>query len=151
MPASLRVSAAAFTATLAALGAVWAVMDRPDALIERSFADAFERLEAPRADSIGLAAAKFDPTHVHLSRLPAAAPAGPALAVGNRMTIADRNGGSIAYEVIEVRALAGDRAPVMTMVTVVSVGLTPARTMRFIVDADSEGDVVRATLKPHAL
>ena len=151
MPASLRVSAAAFATTLAALGAVWAAMDRPDALIERSFADAFERLEAPRAALIGLAAAKFDPAHLHFSRLPAATLAGPVLAVGNRMTIADRAGGSVAYEVIEVRALAGDRVPGMTMVTAVSVGQTPARTMRFIVDADGEGDVARATLKPHAL
>ena len=123
-------------------------MDRPDALIERSFADAFERLEVPRAASIGLAAATFDPTHVHLSRLPAA---GPALAVGHRMTIADQAGGTIAYEVIEVRALAGDRVPGMTMVTAVSVGLTPVRTMRFIVDAEGEGDLVRASGKPHAL
>ena len=151
MPASLRVSAAAFAATLAALGAVWAAMDRPDSLIERSFADAFERLEAPRAASLGTAAGTFDPAHLHLSRLPAAAAASPALTVGDRMTIADRTGGSIAYEVIEVRPLAGDRVPGMTLVTAVSVGQTPARTMRFIVDADGEGDAVRANLKPHAL
>ena len=148
MPASLRVSAAAFSATLAALGTVWAAMDRPDALIERSFAAAFERLEAPRAASKGLASANFDRSHVHLSRLPVA---GPALAVGHHMTIADRNGGSVAYEVIEVRALAGDRVPGMTMVTALSVGLTPARTMRFIADADVEGDAVQANGKPHAL
>lgn len=151
MASTLRISTAALATAALGIGGIWAAMDRPDALIERSFASAFDRLEstAPsRAASPG-----FDPAHLHLSRLPASSPMPAPLALGDRMTIAGRGGVATTYEVIELRPLpAGASAAAeerMLMVTAVTIGQAPVQTIRFIVEAGNAPAVLPA--KPHAL
>ena len=157
MRAPLRVSALACLASLAGLAAISSGLSRPDRLIERSYADAFDRLGEARGAAPAVATAAFDPAHLHLSRLPATAPIGPSLAVGDRITLAQRAGGNASYEVIEVKPLpgvslgeSGPALPSLLVVTAVTSGQIPARTIRFIIDAD--GAVPRETpLKPRAL
>jgi hypothetical protein len=151
MASTLRISTAALAAAALGIGGIWAAMDRPDALIERSFAGAFDRLEstAPARAAVPL----FDPAHLHLSRLPASSPMAAPVALGDRMTIAGRGGAATTYEVIELRPLpagsgteAGDR---LLMVTATTIGQAPVQTIRFIVEAGNAPAVVPA--KPHAL
>lgn len=148
MPSTLRISAAAVATTLAAFAAIWSAMDRPEAMIERSFADAFERLEAPRtAAALHRGPASFDPAHLHLSRLPASA---PGLTLGDRMTIAGRSGSETSFEVVEISPLPAAGVN-LTLVTAVSVGPAPAHTIRFVMEAGAEPAITRPPAKPHTL
>lgn len=158
MKAPLRVSALACTASLLALGAGAFGLVRPEPLIERSFADAFDRMEvAPPLGSASDAASRIDPSFIHLSRLAASQSSMPSLAVGDSITLALQAGGSSTYEVIELRPLSGAslgegaaNLPRLMMITAATTGRLPAQTIRFIVDADAPaGPVVPA--KPHAL
>ena len=155
MSASLRVSVTAFACVFASLLAVGAGIGYSNAVIERSFADAFDALDqsstSPRS-----AALSFDPAHLHLSGLTAMRPQssghGLGLSVGDRMTVATRTGTRVAYEVIEVRAMSespSPSSPRLMLITAATVDQTPPQTVRFIVDADS--DAVRSLAKPHAL
>lgn len=163
MPIPLRVATLACIASVSALAVAGWELARPEALIERSYAEAFDRLDDGRAAAGAVArsvagAAAFDPAHVHLSRMPAATPIGPVLAVGDRITLAQREGGVAAYEVIDVRplsakALGAEDAglPRLLLVTAVTSGRAPAQTMRFIVDADAPASAAMPAFKPHAL
>ena len=157
MRAPLRISALACLASLAGLAAISSSLSQPDRLIERSYADAFDRMGDARGASPAVATAAFDPAHVHLSRLPATATVGPALAVGDRITLAQRSGGNASYEVIEVKPLpgvslgeSGPALPSLLLVTAVTSGQMPAQTMRFIIDADGGAKPVAPTT-PRAL
>ena len=152
--------------------------------IESTYAEAFERIEATRplpADrSSGHAtgrtsdgvtdrrAAGLNPAHIHLSRLPVAEAKRPAFAVGDRMTLAAREGGNRTFDVVEVRPLTGelgsgsDGATALSsspsarlfLVTAVSTDDLRTRTVRFIIDADGPADqlpVQDAPARPHAL
>jgi hypothetical protein len=156
MTSTLRITAAALVATAAALTGLWTAAERPDRLIERAFADAFDRLEAPHAARAERPL--FDPAHLHLSRLPAAPARVAPIAIGDRMTIAGRAGGSTTYEVVAMQPLPpvpGTDSPTaalaLVMVTAVAVGEVPAETMRFVVETGPATQAVPALTRPHAL
>lgn len=155
MASTLRISAAALTVATVGLAGIWTGTDRSEGIIERSFASAFDRLEA--ASHPPTARPAFDPAHLHLSRLPAASAMASPLARGDRMTITGRSGSLTTYEVVELRPLpagtggAADADERMVMVTAVTVGQVPAQTIRFIVEAGSAPERVPAPAKPHAL
>ena len=152
MSAPFRMLAISGAATVVAVAAVVIGAVGTGPRIERSYAEAFERLDEAQATAIARSAGRLDPAHLHLSRLPAVASAAPALAVGDRITLAAREGGVVNYEVIEVRALPGaiagaalqmspaDPASRLMLVTAVSSDTTKARTVRFIVDADAPAE-----------
>lgn len=153
--APLRVSALACLASLSALGLVAFGTGAGEGLVERSVADAIDRMELR-----GAAAAVtrgFDPSHIHLTNLSTGPGPGSAVAVGDRMTLAQRDGGSATYEVVEVRPLArqavgagADDGPKLMLVTAVATaGRMPAQTIRFIFDGDAKD--ATAFGKPHAL
>lgn len=156
MASTLRISIAAVAAVAVGMAGIWTAMDRPDALIERSFAGAFDRLESappPRTET-----PLFDPAQLHLSRLEASSPMSSPLALGDRMTIAGRAGSLATYEVIELRPLrqgtgsgASHADERMLLVTAVSVGQAPAQTIRFVVEASSTTDRISPPARPHAL
>lgn len=159
MLAPLRVSAAACTAAVMILAVSAGGLSRPDSLIERSFAEAFSTQRGAGGRVAAPEPVRFDPAHLHLSRLPAST-AGPALNLGDRITVAGRNGTTSGYEVIEVRPLAGDAAGEkqsdgarLLLVTAVSTGPAPAQTIRLVIDAGDRtmpaGTAVGA--RPHAL
>ena len=162
MRAPLRVAALACLTSLAGLAAISNGLSQPDRMIERSYAEAFDRLEQTRGTNSGIASGAFDPAYLHLSRLPATAPIGPSLAVGDRITLAQRTGGTANYEIIDVKPLpgvslgeSGPALPSLMMVTAVTSGQLPGQTIRFIIDADGP---TSATVpkpmqppKPHAL
>ncbi len=144
MSASYRMSLAACLAAVAALSLGAFGLSRPDGLIERSFADAFGSADSPQ-HRVAVDTA-FDPSHLHLSSLPAFGMASPAMAIGDRITLAQRHGGAVAYEVVEIRPLPGngggdgatDQSRLM-LVTAISTGQLPARSIRFVVDAATSG------------
>jgi hypothetical protein len=146
MSAPFRTSMAACFAAVAALSVGAVGFSRPDGLIERSFAQGFgSNLDPLTAASRPLLPASFDPAHLHLSSLPASGMAGPSVAVGDKITLAQRQGGSVAYEVVEVRPLplgdaytsgSADVSRPM-LVTAIASGFSPTQTIRFIVDAAS--------------
>lgn len=162
MKAPLRVSALACAASLLALGAAALGLVRPEPLIERSFADAFDRMEVARArstagDTAGDAALRLDPSFFHLSRLSAAQSSMPSFAVGDSITLALQAGGTSTYEVIELRPLSGAAlgeeaasSPRLLMITAATTGRFPTQTIRFVVDADAPAVPV-VPAKPHAL
>ena len=162
MLAPLRVSALACAASLAALSAVAFGLSGSEPMIERSYAGAFDRLEQARSATASRLPPAFNPAHLHLSRFPMTNPLGPALAVGDQITLAQRAGGSAAYEVIEVRPMSADpiggsagAAPGaglarLLMVTAVTTGSMPAQTIRLIIDADGPTDA-SPVVRPHAL
>jgi len=131
---------------MAALAGFAFGLSRPEAMIERTYTQAFERLEVSRggdsrpADRVG-----FDRSHVHLSRLPANVPIGPSLAVGDRITLDHRSGSAAAYEVVEVRplpvaaaqAVSTTSSPRLLLVTAAAVDGARGGTFRFVVDADA--------------
>jgi hypothetical protein len=146
MSAPFRTSLAACLAAVAvfSIGAVG--FSRPDGLIERSFAQGFgstgATLTAAKRPTLP---ASFDPAHLHLSSLPASGMAGPSVAVGDRITLAQRQGGAVAYEVVEVRPLSLGHTQTegsaevsrLMLVTAVASDQNPTRTIRFIVDSAS--------------
>lgn len=157
MSTPLRVSMLACAAAFVGLGVAAAGLSRPEGMIERSYAQAFERGELAVAESRRAPTPGFDPAHLHLSRLPAGGVAGPALAIGDRMTLARRAGGSAAYEVVDVRPLplaalgeAGNDATRLLLVTAVTSGQMPTETIRFIVDADAPAGTP-TPVRPRAL
>lgn len=148
MPTPLRVSVLACVASLTGLAVAAYGLTRPDDMIARSYTDAFGGTEPagwPTAAVAGAGSASFDPAQVLLSSLPAVRPAGPVLGIGDRVTLAQRDGGAADYEVTDVRPLPaadlgapGAKLPRLTMVTAVSIGgRLPVQTIRFLIDADA--------------
>lgn len=163
MVSPLRVSAVACAAAVLAFAVSSGGLSRPDGMIERSFAQAFGTRGGEGGPAPGPAVhrhepTRLDPAHLHLSRLPATT-LGPALALGDRIIVAARNGAEHAYEVVDVRPLAGealgeagsDTPPLL--VTARSIGTAPAQTIRLVIDAGERTVPTGAAvgLKPHAL
>lgn len=156
MLAPLRVSMLACAACASGLALVWLGLSRPESLIERSYSTAFDRQEAPRQHTHRTNAAAFDPAHLHLSQLPGLSPLGPSLAVGDRITLAQRAGEAVSFEVIDVRPLAatadgvaGD-APRLLIVTAVAAGTLPVQTLRFVIEPRASNNPA-VSVQPHAL
>lgn len=126
-----------------------------EGMIERSVADAIDRTARDRGTSP--APQVFDPAHVRLSSLPIGPAIGAHVSVGDRITLAQREGGAATYEVVEVRPLApksigagAESVPNLMLVTAVTTaGRIPAQTIRFIFDGDAKTPA--APEKPHAL
>jgi hypothetical protein len=164
MIAPLRVSVLASVATLAALAVGGGSLLRSEGMIERTYTGAFDQMEQERGMRPVAASSRtsFDPAHVHLSHLPAAAALGPSVAIGDRITLAQRAGGVASYEVIDVRPLprasltdrlGGDgngKDARLLLVTAATSGQLPTQTVRFIIDADAPARPAPAT-RPHAL
>lgn len=155
----LRISLAACAASVASLTAVSVGMSRPDGMIERSYAQGFDRLDSGRQIERHLSpigASTYDPTHLQLSRF--AGSAGPKLAIGDRITLNNQSGGAAAYEVVEVRPLPSeltgeghDARPKLLLVTALRTGGgRPAEAIRLVVDADAPAPSV-STGTPHSL
>ncbi len=151
MSAAHRISTLACIAAAAVLATTAFGLSRPDGLIERSYAEAFEGLGERNASPA------FDPAHLHLSSLPASTGLGTALAVGDRISLAQRAGGNSSYEIIDIRPMPGvirssaeASSPRLMLVTAISSGQLPLQTIRFIVDADAPAASIPGA-KPHAL
>lgn len=167
MSAPSRISAISCAATLSALLTVAAGAALPGAGIERSYAEAFDRMGEANAGAAATLAGRIDPAHLHLSAMKPADGVTPPVAVGDRITLSAREGGAVSYEVIEVRPIsanldaagsgsaAGQPHSRLMLVTAVSAPMPKAKTVRFIVDADASTDSTLPGLvrdgKPHAL
>lgn len=156
MPAPLRVSVIACALSAAVLGAAGLGLSQSESVIERSYVQAFDRIDAG-GQVAALRNGGFDPAHVRLSNLPASAAFGPKLAVGDRITLAQAEGGATTYEVIEVTPLAlqppvarGLEPSRMKLVTAVTSGQLPVRTVRFLIDAEPQGSATPIE-RPHSL
>lgn len=155
MFAPLRVSASACVACVAALGAAAFGMARPDGLIERSYSTAFDQQEP--IISRTASALAFDPAHLHLSQLASPIGLGPTIAIGDRITLAQRSGEAASFEVLDVRPLSATalgtttaELPRLLVVTAVASGQLPLQTIRFLVDAEARVTPLAAP-KPRAL
>lgn len=122
-------------------------------MIERAYSEAFGRIDSRGAGPNG----GFDPAHVRRSSLPAGAAFGAKLTVGDRITLAQATGGATTYEVIEVTPLAlqepaarGLEPSRMKLVTAVTSGQIPVRTVRFLIDAEPQGSATPVE-RPHSL
>lgn len=154
--APLRVSSLACLVSAAALG--WVALGGlgGDGLVERSVADAMDHAEVQGA-SANTPVRSFDPAHIRLSSLPSGHAFGNPVAVGDRITLAQRDGGTATYEVVEVRPLSAQAlgaeahsGPNLMLVTATTgAGRVPAQTIRFIFDGEAKS--VPAVPKPHAL
>jgi len=155
MPAPLRVSATACALSAAALIVAGWGLAQSESIVERAYSHAFDRIDA-RGPGVAHVTGGFDPAHMRLSSLPSSAVFGPKLAVGDRITLSQAEGGTVAYEVVEVTPL-GLQEPVargfersrMKLVTAVTSGQIPLRTVRFLVDAEPQGST--PIERPHAL
>lgn len=147
MPSPLRLSILASAASAAVLAIAGNSLSRPERLMERQLADAIERVE-PAHSLVGVRAdAGIDRSHVHLSRLPEPALAGPPLALGSRISFAGPTGVVTAYEVTQLRPIAegsnaeaGEDLPRLLLVVAAPVDRRAGRTIRFIIDADAPAD-----------
>lgn len=154
---SFRISATACLVATAALALAVGGLSRSDSVIEKSYAQAFGGPGGPRAEasagpSIG---SGFNPDHLRLSSLPGNAALGPKIGIGDRITLGQADGVALSYEVIEVKSLGlrdgvDGGLPHLKMVTAVAVDQSPARTIRFLIEAEPQGTTT-AALKPHVL
>lgn len=154
MTAPFRVSVIACTASALALSL--AVFGNPgsDDLVERSVAGAIDRAETSGGQVAP--ARRLDPAHIHLSSLPAGLAPGTAVTVGDRITLAQRDGAAATFEVVEVRPIAalpgseaGGGRDLILVTAVSAAGLMPAQTIRFVFDGDAKSPPPPA--RPHAL
>lgn len=126
-----------------------------DGAIQRSFAQAFHGVDTGSASRS--ATTGFDPAHLHLSRAAMDGSVGPHLVVGDRITLSQQSGGSLSYEVVDVRPLVGATGteaaagqPRLSMVTAIAKSEMPVRTVRFLIEAGPQVGGQPAP-KPHAL
>jgi hypothetical protein len=159
MSTPLRTSLTACFAAASVLAVGALAFSRTDGMIERSFAQGFGENGGamPTARSRLSLPGAFDPAHLHLSSLPAVGASGTPVAVGDTITLAQRQGGAVAYEVVEVRPLtphesqdggSGELTGLM-LVTAIASGQHPAQTVRFVVDGPAPARVAPA--RPRAL
>ncbi len=156
MRAPLRVSATACALSAAVLIVAAGGLSHSGSSIERAYSQAFDRIESRERFATGSDGA-FDPGHLRLSSLPSSAAFGPKLAVGDRITLSQAEGIATTYEVIEVTPLAlqgpvarGLEPSRMKLVTAVTSGQIPVRTVRFLIDAEPQGSTT-PTERPHSL
>lgn len=156
MSSPIRVSVLSCAATAVVLAGVAAGGFGAGETIERSYGQVFGALDEAQSTRGSRAGRSIDPALIHLSGLPAG-PMAPVVNVGDVITLAARGGGSVAYEVIEVRPLPRDSGveptaglPRLMMVTAIATSQPVTRTIRFIVDADNPGDTL-PLLEPRAL
>lgn len=148
----MRIPLLALAATIGSLAALSAVLSRPEALIDRSIAAALAR-KAPLGQARH--AAVTAPDDDGLLRLSSAGEAleGPfglsrSLAVGDRITIAGRDGERRTLEVAEVQAFAGPSQPAasgaqaaLMLVTCKVLGGEPGAVVRFVIEDAGSGPV----------
>jgi hypothetical protein len=160
MLAPFHVSLLACAMSLTFLGISAYSLSQPEGMIERSYAGAFggaEPVRAPQAMTTGDASPALDLSKVHLSSHQTATGVAASLGLGDRITLAQREGGIAEYEVIEVRPLLASDAgspgvglPHLMMVTAVTTGgRLPVQTIRFLVEPIQAEALAPA--KPRAL
>ena len=142
--ASARIPLLALAATVASLLSFWAFLSRPETLLDRSLAAALKaQPHALDAAATGADSPLADSDLLRLSSLGGASPFGRSrhVAVGDRITIAGRDGELRTLEVVDVRALQAQvtRSPGgaethFLLVTCSVVGLDPGPNVRFIVE-----------------
>lgn len=155
MPAPLRVSTTACALSAAALIVAGWGLSHSESIVERAYSQAFDRIDAGKHHAVRVESG-FDPAHLRLSSLSATSAFGPKIAVGDRITLSQAEGSAVTYEVVDVTPLAlqqpvarGFDQSRMKLVTAVTSGQIPLRTVRFLIDAEPQGG---ATIeRPHAL
>ena len=153
-----RIPLLALAATAGSIAAVSLALSRPEALIDRSLNAALSRV-APAGTGARTAAMRSDEVEAGLLKLSstgatAGVPAdiGQTLAVGDRITIAAKDGARRTLEVAEVRPLAdtahtgADGARGLLLVTCNVLGGEPGQVVRFVIeDAGDHAPALPAT------
>jgi hypothetical protein len=158
MQTSIRVTMVACLSTAVVASFTTLGLSRPDAMIERSFARGFDSMGTGDRQFAPAMGAVFDPAHLHLSRLPSVGALNSNLQVGDRITVALREGGTAAYEMVEIRPLGvgegtsgpGGEISRLSVATAISVGQLPARTIRLLIDVEPQ-NVMRPGASQHSL
>lgn len=156
MPAHLRVSATVCVLSAATLLVAGLGLSQSESIVERAYSQAFDRIDA-QGQTAARVNGGFDPAHIRLSSLPTNTAFGPKLALGDRITLSQAEGIAVTYEVIEVTPLAlqeplvrGLERSRMKLVTAVTTGQMPARTVRFLIEAEPQA-APTPIKRPHSL
>ncbi len=161
MMSAYRVPAAAAVVIIVSMAAFATMLSRPEGAIGKSFAKAFDIETAQPQDEVRLTTLEAAP--LHLSGAEEAqdielttAVWRPTVALGDRISIANRDGGTRTFEIVAIKALemkenskAG--APKLLLVKAVSADRLPTSTLRFVIEADGFGPQLTDQSKPRAL
>lgn len=137
MMSGIRIPVIALAVTASALAVFDMAMSQSGAAIGTSITTAVDQRSAAAATPDQLAG--FDPAHLHLSNLSAGLAGQARFAVGDRLSLSERDGTVHTYAIVDVGPLAVKSGEVegnlarLAIVTAANVA-RPSQTLRFIVE-----------------